>query len=94
MKANYCHSQLCQPSILEMIDPKIEFKRHSPSNKNEELAAPGHTLNMIHVGANKMLSNATILENYFTSVETQKERFQYFQSLNMEGIGKGIVHLL
>ena len=75
-----------------MIDPKIEFKRHSPSDKNEELAALGHTLNMIHVGANKM-SNATILENYFTSVETQNEGFQYFQSLNMEGIGKGIVHL-
>ena len=76
-----------------MIDPKIEFKRHSPSDKNEELAALGHTLNMIHVGANKMLSSATILENYFTSVETQNEGFQYFQSLNMEGIGKGIVHL-
>ena len=48
---------------------------------------------MIPVGANKMVSNATILENYFTSVETQKEQFQYFQSLNMEGICKGTVHL-
>ena len=44
---------------------------------------------MIHVGANKMAFNA----NYFASVETQKEQFQYFQSLNLEGICKGIVHL-
>ena len=66
-----------------MIDPKIDFKGHSPSNENEELAL-GHTLKMIHVGANKMVSNATILENYLTSVETQKEQFQYFQPLNME----------
>ena len=29
---------------------------------------------MIHAGANMMVSNATILEDYFTSVETQ-----YFQ---------------
>ena len=61
MKANYCHSQLCHSSILKMIDPKIDFKGHSPSNENEELAL-GHTLKMIHVGANKMVSNATIRE--------------------------------
>ena len=76
-----------------MIDPKIDFMGHSPSNKNEELAL-GHTLKMIHVGANKIVSNATTLENYFTSVEIQKEQFQYFQSLNMEGICKGMMHLL
>ena len=88
MKANYRHSQLCQSSILEIIDPKTDFKGHSPSHENEELAL-GHTLKMIHVGANKMVLNA----NYFASVETQKEQFQYFQSLNMEGIRNGIVHL-
>ena len=93
MKANYRHSQLRQSIIIEMIDPKIDFKGHSPSNENEELAL-GHTFKMIHVGTNKMVSNATILKNYFATVETQKEQFQYFQSLNMEGIRKGIVHLL
>ena len=56
-----------------MIDSKIDFKGHSPSNENEELAL-GHTLKMIHFGVNKMVSNATIVENYFNSVETQKEK--------------------
>ena len=77
MKANYRHSQLHQSSIIEMIDPKIDFKGHSPGNKNQELAL-GHTLKMIYVGANKMVSNLTILENFLTSVEIQKEQFQYF----------------
>ena len=39
----------------------------------------GHIIKMIHASANMMVSNATILEDYFTSVETQY--FQYFQSL-------------
>ena len=68
IKANNRHSQLCQSSIIEMIRPKIYFKGHSPSNENEELAL-GCTRKMIHVGANKMVSNATILKNYFTSVK-------------------------
>ena len=79
MKANYHHNQLCQSSILEMIDPKIDYKWPIRSSKNEELAV-GHAYKMILVGANKMVSNATILKNYFTSVAVQKEQFQYFQS--------------
>ena len=94
MKANYRHSQLRQSSILafqgylageagcEDIDPKIDFKGYSPSNENEELAL-GCTLKMIHVGASKMVSNAAILENYFNSVEIQKEQFQHFQTLKL-----------
>ena len=79
MKANYRHSQLRQSSILafqgylageagcEDIDPKIDSKGYSPSNEIEELAL-GYTLKMIYVGANKMVSNVTILENHFDSV--------------------------
>ena len=92
MKGNDCPGQLHQSSVIEMVDSKIDFKGHSLSNENEELAL-GHTLKIIHVGANKMVSNAAILENYLSSVETQKEEFQCFQSVNMEGICKGIVLL-
>ena len=90
MKGNYCPSQLHQSSIIEMVDSKIDSKGHSLSNENEELAL-GHTLKIIHVGANKIVSKAAILEDYLSSVETQKEEFQHFQSVNMKGIHKGIV---
>ena len=45
-----------------MIYPKIDSKRHSPSNKNEQLAL-GRTLKILIT---------LVLENDFTSVEFQK----------------------
>ena len=48
---------------------------------------------MIHVGANKMVSSATVIENYFTSVETQKEQYEYFKSLNTEALRNSTVIL-
>ena len=48
---------------------------------------------MIHVGANKMISNATVIESYYTSVETQKEQHHYFKSLNLEGVRNKTVTL-
>ena len=55
--------------------------------------ALGHALKMIHVGANKMINNATVIESYYTSMETQKEQHQYFKLLNLEGIRNKTVAL-
>lgn len=63
LQANYCLSLLRQSSIIQMIYPKIDSKRHSPSsNKNEQLAL-GRTLKMLIT---------LVLQNDFTSVEFQK----------------------
>ena len=51
------------------------FKRQKPKDQNEPLAL-GHTLKMIHFGANKNISSKTIFESYFTS-RTQKEQHDY-----------------
>ena len=48
---------------------------------------------MIHVGANKMINNATVIESYYTSMETQKEQHQYFKLLNFKGIRNKTVAL-
>ena len=68
------------------------FKGHTPSNDNERLAL-GHALKMIHVGANKMISCATVLESYKASLGTQKNQYEYYKSLNLDGIRKGLVNL-
>lgn len=87
-KVNYRHSQLRQPTIGDLSDPRIDFKGHSPKNANEEMAL-GHALKMLHVGANKMLSNKAVLENYYSSVEIKIEQYEFYKSLNQENIRKG-----
>ena len=87
-KVNYRHSQLRQPTIGEVTDHRIDFKGHSPKNMNEEMAL-GHALKMLHVGANKMLSSAAVLENYLSSMEMKVEQYEYYKSLNSDALRKG-----
>ena len=55
-KVNYCEQQQ-----YELCDPKIDLK-HEPANQMEEFAL-GQAFKTINVDANKMISNAAVLEN-------------------------------
>ena len=48
---------------------------------------------MIHVGANKMTSCQTVLESYKATIESQKDQYEYYKTLNLEGVRKGTVIL-
>ena len=58
-------------AVDQLLDPHINLK-HVPENIMEEFAI-GQSLRTVHVGANKMISNNAIIENYETSVSCLKE---------------------
>ena len=68
------------------------MKGHTPSDDNEKLVL-GHALKIIHVGANKMISSAAILESYNAMIETQKSQYEFYKSLNIDAVRKGTVNL-
>ena len=89
MKHNHRKSDLRQQTIEEVVpETKMDFIGHFPQNTNEEMAL-GQALKIIHVGANKMISSAAVLENYQATMEIKQEQWQYYHSLNASAIRKG-----
>ena len=52
-----------------------------------------HVLKILHVGAIKMVSSAAVLEQYQTAVEIKEEQYQFYKSLNQDGLRKGTCFL-
>ena len=91
-KVNHRKSDLRQPTIQDVVSPKINFVGHVPKNENEEMAL-AHVLKILHVGSIKMVSSATVLEQYQTAVDIKEEQYQYYKSLNQDGLRKGTCFL-
>ena len=71
-KVNHRKSDLRQPTIQDVVSPKINFVGHVPKNENEEMAL-AHVPKILHVGSIKMVSSATVLEQYQTAVDIKEE---------------------
>ena len=91
-KVNHRMSDLRQPTIQDVVSPKINFVGHVPKNENEEMAL-AHVLKILYVGSIKMVSSATVLEQYQTAVDIKEEQYQNglicdFMSTSLTMIGK------
>ena len=87
-KINHRKSDLRQLYIQDVVaPPKINFVGHVPKDENEEMAL-AHALRILHVGAIKMISSAAMLEQYQTAAQIKEEQFQYYKSLNQNGLHK------
>lgn len=93
MKINHRKSDLRrQPTIHDVFAPEIDFIGHVPKDDNEEMAL-AHALRILHIGANNMISSAKVLVQYQKAVQIKEEPFQFYKSLNQDGLRKGTCFL-